>query len=369
MLIHQGWMMNALLRLPEYYGLLSRYEAAAQNAVNEPVRGSYLARMGWCEWSFGEFDRAIHTTTRAAELCERLGDFEGAGQAYVHLQWSQMCVGDFSGALASRDDVLRAVGRQFNIRWHLFAHAAASLTYSWMGRWGDAEQAALIALRQGETSADDSVVAFAAFTLAICFAGKGDYRRAVEFGQLAIDRAPTPGDRAWSTAAWAFASMRDGNLSQSIEILDQTVQALRAARFIWSEVYAAPLGEGYWRAGRYEDAERVLDDVVERSERCRMLPVLGTAYYLKAEVALSQAQGASGFAPVETNLQQAIRILREIGAENDLARALACFGRLRLRQGQVAEARAHLTTALEIFERLGTLREPDEVQSLVSELP
>ena len=368
MLNRQGWMMNALLRLPEYYGLLSRYEAALGSAANEHARGTYLARMGWCEWSFGEFDRAIETTTRAVQLCERLDDLEGAGQAYVHMQWSQMCMGDFADALASGEHALQAVARQFNIRWHLFAHAGRSLTLSWMGRWEASEQAGLTALRRGEASVDDSVIAFAAFTLAICHTARGDFRRAVEYGELAIQRAPTPGDRAWASATWAAAAMRDGEFARSIEILEQTVEALRSARFIWSEVYAVKLGEAYWRAGQHKRGDDVLEEVVRRATACRMLPVLCTARYLLAEVALSRSDGADDLAKAESNVLEAIRIAREIGAENELALATACLGRLRLRCGQVVQARADLATALEIFERLGTLHVPAEVRHLLAKL-
>ena len=45
------------------------------------------------------------------------------------------------------------------------------------------------------------------------------------------------------------------------------------------------------------------------------------------------------------------------------------MGRLHKLRGECAEARTYLTPALEIFERLGTLIEPDKVKKELEELP
>jgi len=368
LLVNQGWLMNSLLQLPEYYALLRRCEGEVRTGAQPGLYGTLLARMGWCEWSFGEFERAIVTTRRAAELCERNGDAEGAGQALVHLQWSQMCRGDFAASLSSREDVLRMLEQQFNVRWHLFTFAAASLTNTWLGRWDEAMEAGLTALRQGEAQADDSVIAFAAWTLSMCLAARRDHAGAVEYGELALRKAPTPGDRAWSMATLACATMRAGDLARSIAILEQTVRVLRDARFIWSEIFAVRLGEAYWLAGQYGRATRTLHDVIGVAERCGMRLVLGAAHRLLAEVALSES-AASGTRPgAAAHLERSIAILGEIGAQNELALTYACYGRLLAMDGQLDQARASLTDALELFEQLGTLEEPGRVREALAAL-
>jgi len=45
------------------------------------------------------------------------------------------------------------------------------------------------------------------------------------------------------------------------------------------------------------------------------------------------------------------------------------MGRYHKLQGEYAEARRYLTQALEIFERLGTLMEPEKVRKELAELP
>jgi tetratricopeptide (TPR) repeat protein len=70
-----------------------------------------------------------------------------------------------------------------------------------------------------------------------------------------------------------------------------------------------------------------------------------------------------------SHFEKSIAVLQEIKAENDLALAYAGYGRLQKQQNQFAQAREYLMKALEIFERLGTLIEPDKVREILAELP
>jgi len=62
-------------------------------------------------------------------------------------------------------------------------------------------------------------------------------------------------------------------------------------------------------------------------------------------------------------------MFREINAENELAPAYTGYARLHKQQGDIAQAGEYLTKALEIFERLGTLIEPDKVREELVKLP
>jgi tetratricopeptide (TPR) repeat protein len=75
--------------------------------------------------------------------------------------------------------------------------------------------------------------------------------------------------------------------------------------------------------------------------------------------------------PVEAkpHFEQAISLHGQIKAENELALAYAGMGRFHKQQGNKDEAREYLTKALEIFERLGTLIEPDKVREELEDLP
>jgi flagellin-specific chaperone FliS len=62
-------------------------------------------------------------------------------------------------------------------------------------------------------------------------------------------------------------------------------------------------------------------------------------------------------------------VLQEIKAENELALAYKGYGCLQKQQNQIVQAKEYLIKALKIFERLGTLLEPDKVREILAELP
>ena len=130
--------MLLLLKLPEYYNLLTHYEAMAIRVGQSGLLASFKAAMGWCEWSFGDYDQAIPTLTQAVELCEAVENFERAGQAYVHLQWSRLHTGDCERVLSLKEDVLRMMEHKFNVRWYVYALSAAAIAYTWLGCWDKA---------------------------------------------------------------------------------------------------------------------------------------------------------------------------------------------------------------------------------------
>ena len=70
-----------------------------------------------------------------------------------------------------------------------------------------------------------------------------------------------------------------------------------------------------------------------------------------------------------SHFEKSIAVFQKIKAENDLALAYAGYGRLQKQQGQFAQAREYLSKGLEIFERLGTLIEPDKAREILAELP
>ena len=103
---------------------------------------------------------------------------------------------------------------------------------------------------------------------------------------------------------------------------------------------------------------------LELAERTGMRFLIGYAHRLLGETTL------------EANPEQAINhftkgiaVFQEIKAENELAMACAGYGRLHKKEGKIQEARQYLSRALEVFERLGTLIEPDKVRRELDELP
>ncbi len=364
LLVNQGIVFLLLFKSPEYYDHLTRYEPMARGLGNPELLGAFYARLGHCGYSFGNYDQAIQTLTKAAELAEASGNVEEAGYAYVFWEFSHFDRGDFERVLALKEDVLRTMKQQFNLRWHTYALSVASRAYACLGRWDEAVEEAQKALSVAEDFSDNSLISFVAWNLSIAYSWKGDLARAVEYGELAVQKAPTPADKAWAQRSLGWAWCRSGDTTRGIELLTTVLAIVRAGGFTSIEItLRCYIGEGHWLAGEDEKARQTLEEGLEMAERC------GFRYYA------GFAQRLLGESILKTNPTQAlpyfeksIDIFREIKAENELALAYAGYGRLHKQKGQIAKAREYLTKALEIFKRLGTLIEPEKVREILAEL-
>jgi predicted ATPase len=366
LLVNQELVVELLFKFQEYYDLLIRYEPMARELGNPELLGAFCGRLGHCHFAFGHYDQAIQTLTKAAELCEAARNAEDAGHAYAYLILSHSDRGDYDRVLALKEDLLRAMEKSFNFRWYVRGLSAAQRAYSYLGRWDEAVQAGQKALSVAQEFSDNSMISIAVSHLSLGYCWKGDLCLAVEYGELAVQKAATPGDKARSQRSLGWALCRTGELKRGIELLTSaTLPIFRAGAFMAFETpLRCYLGEGYWLAGEEEKARQTLEEGLNMAERCGARYYVGFAHRLLGMIAMktNSVQAAAHF-------EKSIAVLQQIKAENELALAYADYGGLHQRQGQFQQAREHLTKALEIFERLGTLLEPDRVREALSQLP
>jgi tetratricopeptide (TPR) repeat protein len=128
------------------------------------------------------------------------------------------------------------------------------------------------------------------------------------------------------------------------------------------------LGEAYWRLGRLAEATETLQNVADLGERTGFRYYRGAALRLLGEVTAAADRTPDGLSRAVAHFEQSITLLSDIGAENELALAHAGYGRLRRDYGDKDAARQHLSAAKEIFDRLGTLGEADQVRKDIATL-
>jgi len=365
LLVNQGEPFFLLLKYPEYYELLTRFEPMAKGLGNSELLGAFYARLGHCEWNFGHFDQAIQRLTIGVELCEAAGNIEDAGFAYTWLEWSYLYKCDYDRVLAVEKDLLRTMEQRFNLHWYVRGLVAAARAYICLGHWDKAVEESQKAINVAEEFSENSLVVYATWTLSMVYTWRGDLVRGVEYGKLALQKASTPADKAWVQRGLGWALCRAGETNKGIEILAAILPILRDARNIPGLIpTACTLGAGYWLAGEDDKAKQTLQEGLEIADQCGVKYYSGFAQRLMGEIALKNNPTQAG-----AHFEKSIAVLQEIRAENELAQAYAGYGRLHKQKGQIAKAREYLVKALKIFERLGTLIEPDKVREELAELP
>jgi class 3 adenylate cyclase/tetratricopeptide (TPR) repeat protein len=358
LLANQSFVFVLLFRAPELVNLLTRYESVAVRVGDPGLLGRFYHCLGHCEMTIGSLDKAIKTLNKAAELCETAGNAEDAGFAYMSLQWSHLFRGDYGRVLALKEDALRDMGERLLLYRRVRVLLACTWALSHLGRWDEALEEGQKALSVAQKFSDNSQISAAASFTTLSYVLKGDLGHAVRYGELAVEKASTPAEKAWAQGVFGAACCSLGDPEEGIKVVASLVAIFRAGRQMPATLPAMFfLGEGYRRAGQHAKGRQTLEELLNFAERCGARGYLGSAHRLLGEIALKT--NADEAAP---HFEKAITIFRALKMENELALAYSGMGRYHKQQGNVKEAREYLTKALEIFERLGTLIEPDKVR-------
>ncbi len=239
-----------------------------------------------------------------------------------------------------------------------------SSALSALGRWDESIEEGQAALSVAQEFSDNLKIAFSAYCLGFVYIFKGDLGRAVECAKLSREKALTPMSESMSQVALGLAESRAGEPEKWIEPLSSIVEMVRFGQYVPIQISVTQcLCEAFCLTGKYDRAKEVLKDYVDLTERYRAKWFLGFAHRLLGEVALKTNPGEA-----PPHFDKAISFFRETKGEHEHALAYSGMGRYHKQQGNVEQAREYLTKALEIFERLGTLIEPDKVREELGEL-
>jgi tetratricopeptide (TPR) repeat protein len=365
LLVNQWTVIEQLMQGPEYYDLLSRHEPEAANLDNRGLIGALYARLGYFKYYSGSFDQAIQTLTRAVEVCHAAGNIEDEAFANMYLQWSHYFKGDLDQVLTLKQDVLRNMEQRFNLGIYVYSLCVTSSALYALGRWNESVEDGQAALAVAQEFSDNLQINFAAAFLGFAYTFWGDLRRGVEYAELSCEKAPTPLGESVASIVLGLAKSRAGDPKMWIEPLSSILEIGRSVQNLTVQISStAILSEVCCLAGEYDRATETLKNCVDLTERCKAKWFLGFARRLLGEVAL-----ATNPDEATPHFEQAISIFQEIKAENELALAYSGMGRYHKQQGNTEQAREYLTRALEIFERLGTLIEPDKVRKELVDLP
>jgi tetratricopeptide (TPR) repeat protein len=254
---------------------------------------------------------------------------------------------------------------QFSLRWYVYTLYGAALAYAGLGHWDKAEEEGKEALVVAQEFTDKSLISEVAMTISNLYTLKGDLEQATEYGELAEAKAQTPTDQFMAQMVLARVRCRTGERNKGIEVLEESSQVARAAGPLLGQLPIAwSLSEGYFLAGQYDKARQTAEEVLQTAQQCGARSYQGVAHRMLGEVAL-----VTNPSEASPHFEKATSIFKEVKAENDLALAYSGMGRFHKLQGNAEQAREYLTKSLEIFERLGTLIEPEKVREELAGLP
>ena len=199
-------MFRLLNRAPEFYEILLNYEQTVSGLKNRGLLGAYCVSLGYCEYSFGDYDKSINSLSKGIRLCEEAGNIEVATVAYVALETVYNFIGSFDQVFKLKKEILHLLEQRSNVRLHAQTFIIAADAYIYLGRWQEALKECHKALDNAQEYSNDSLISLSTAVISMIHRLRGDQKQAMKFSRLAVEKAPQveacqeeyshPGDKA-----------------------------------------------------------------------------------------------------------------------------------------------------------------------------
>ena len=193
---------------------------------------------------------------------------------------------------------------------------------------------------------------------------RGDTVRGVECCDEALALGPLARDAEWARVVRGYGKIKAGQLDDGITALRDALAWFESSHMRWTYVIGAVwLAEGHLCGGDHAAALPLIEYVLETSRATGYPQYEGRACWLMAECLAAEAPASA-----ESYADNAIRIFEQVGARNDLARALVTRAALHQNASEAETARQLFDKARAMFQALGTRGEFARIDAALAAL-
>jgi len=367
--------IDAVLKQAEVKYALGRYAEHIQaldgirrivDETGDPPRSA-----AWHYWtgflhstSGGRPEVAIEHCREAAKIASAAGLDELNAFAESCLAQVYIVAGKLHDAVEAGERALSSFEAQGNLWWAARTLWHLSAAANCLGEWDAGLGYCRRGLEHGIALNDLRLKVVGWLRMGLAYIHQGDVKRGLQCCEEALVLAPLPRDAANVRVIRGYGKIKAGQIEDGIAELHGALAWFESSHMRFTYVIgAALLAEGYLRGGDRAGARPLIDHVLETSRSTGYLHYEGRACWLMAECLAAEAPACA-----EDYVETAMRIFEQVGARNDLARAMATRAALRQGAGDVATARGLLDQASVIFHSLGTLDEPARVETALTAL-
>jgi len=357
--LHLQPVLSALRRFLRALELLREAEVDAERLHDQRRLGQVLSATIGCWWQVGAPERAVEYGKRAGAIAAALGDVVlqmrstlSLGQTYVtmgHYRRAADCLrgtietlqGDFLSQRLGAPSVPAVSSRAWLV-----------LGLAELGEFAEGITPGAEALRMAEAAGHPYSLLNACCGLGQFHLRRGDLVRAIPVLEQGFGVCQTWGLQPLSfhgvASCLGAAYVLAGRMAEALPLLEQVVQQTDAMGVVFDHMLGViPLGEGYLRAGRIEDALHQAQHAVEVCRQHQQHGHEAWALRLLGEVA-AQRQSPE-IEQAVAHYQQALALADALGMRPLGAHCHHGLGRLYSQTGRGAQARAALTTAIDMY--------------------
>jgi class 3 adenylate cyclase/tetratricopeptide (TPR) repeat protein len=348
-------LRNALIALRELGAILHHLREAETlaTALDDQRRLGWVSAYMANYFSFSntyDQDRAVESGQRALALAAASGDFALEVTATFFLGLAYFPVGNYRQVVYyHRKNVEALVGEWLYARFgEAGLPSVSSRVYlvrslAELGEFPEGSARGAEAVRIAETIEQPFSLCDAYLGLGFLHLRKGDLPQAIAILEKDLAVCQT-GDILVLlpnvAAALGYAYALSGRLAEALPLLEQAVEQASPLR-------AAHLGEAYLLAGRLEDASQLTRRALARTRDFKLCG--NEAYVLRLLGEIAAHRDPPEVEPAAAAYQQALTLTEQLGMGPLQAHCHLGLGTLYATTGQGQQARAALTTAIEMY--------------------
>jgi tetratricopeptide (TPR) repeat protein len=337
---------------------LREAEAYAARLNDQRRLGQVLASMIGCWWLMGAPDHAVEYGERARSIAAALGDVELQMRSTLSLGQAYVTMGHYRRAA----DFLRTTleSPQGDLRYQRYGGAVIPAVNSraWLA-WSLAElgefEAGMApgaeAIQLAEATGHPYSLINACHSFGLLHLRRGDLDKALPVLEQGFDVCNAWGFHTLGFYAVApslgWAYVLAGRVAEALPLLERVVEQTEARGVIFGHILGViPLGEGYLRAGRIDDA---LHQAQHAVEVCRQHQERGhEAWALRLLGEIDAHLDPPAVESAETYYRQALSLANELEMRPLQAHCHHGLGTLYAKIGQRGQSHAELCAAIEL---------------------
>jgi tetratricopeptide (TPR) repeat protein len=364
--VKQAEIMFALGRHAEHLQALEAVRGVVEASADPPRRAAWYAWAGFLHSLTGD------TPEVPIAYCREALAIAKAGRLDEIRAFAESClthVYDMAGqvreALVVGERALETFEARGNVWWTCRTLWGLSIAAIFLGDWARSLAYCRRALEHGQAVDDRRLKVVGWWRTGWTHIQRGDAKAGLRCCDEALALSPSPFDAAMARGARGYGLIKAGDLDGGIAVLEDVVAWFARSNLpVTGAQFALCLADGYLRSGNRARARQVLDAALTTCRDKGNRALEGMTHRLLAEALAPDEPGEA-----DRHVETALRLLDEVGARNEYAKALVARASLRAAQGESAEARRLLAEALGIFEALGTVDEPGPVRRRLESLP
>ena len=363
--LQQGEARFAVGRHAEHIAVLESIRTVVDEAADPRRRATWYYWMGFLHSLTGSRPEVAIAYCREAVMVADIGGFDDL-QAIAEscLAQAYVCAGDLEAAMAVGERALATFETRGHVWWACRTLWQLITAANAMGEWRRGLEYCRRALEHGRAVDDLRLKVVGWCRTGSTHIQRGDPEIGLQCCDEALALSPIPFDTAMIKAVRGHGLVKIGKMEAGIAELTAAVAWFEQSRLHYTRwVFALRLGEAYLRQGERLQARARFEEVLTISQEAGYRHLAGVAERFLGETLMPQEPAAAA-----AHLTAAVQLLEEIGARNEMAKALVAQAHLCRATGDLAGARRLLDRALVLFETLGTLDEPRRVQALLARL-